>query len=154
MKYKQEKPNTDDHALTVAVISAFRSIHPSYTEAHKWYTNKNKDISPIVPVKSRYYIPLFGSVFASALALVMLITSQNTLIPPNNELAVGFKAEIGENQPNSARLMSLNSSIEEKKVEKPLLAKIDEQVQTTSRTQDEVFTESLNVETSLNSLFE
>lgn len=161
MKYKHEKPNNPDHALTTAVISAFRSINPSYDSAHTWYTHRQpaKARTPLLskPIKSKYYVPLFGSVFASALALVMILTSQNNPLPTGN---VAFNTNSTETLSKEARIVSTFSTNTTEITptvtnKKQVLAKIDAQSQSTSRTQaDESFTDSLNVETSLQDLFE
>jgi hypothetical protein len=158
MKYKTEKQNNPDHALITAVISTFRSIAPSYHRAHTWYIQKNLSTSHISPVKvrSKYYIPLFGSVFASALAFVMILTSQNNIIPTEN---IAFNARNTENTLENNVVATFSNistkTTSEKTVKKQVLAKIDEQSKAISRTQaDESFTESLNTETSLTYLLE
>ena len=157
MKYNHQEPQTKDHALIVAVISAFRPINPSYTDAHTWYTKHalaSAKPSPLArSVKSKYYMPLFGSVFASALALVMILTSQNNPLPTGT---VALKTAPSAN-PELATFSSLSSDARsvEVKEDRQILAKIDAQSKATSRTQaDESFTESLNVETSLQDLFQ
>lgn len=155
MNYKHQEPQTKDHALIVAVTSAFRSINPSYTNAHTWYTKQVPAIatpSPLSrPTKSRYYLPIFGSVFASALALVMILTSQNTPLPTGT---VALKMAPSNPEVSSFSVAS-DARSGETTGERQLLAKIDAQSKATSRTQaDESFTESLNVETSLQDLFE
>ncbi len=153
MKYNHQEPQTRDSALIVAVTSAFRSINPSYTNTHAWYTKQ----APVIAtpsssprsVKSRYYLPIFGSVFASALALVMILTSQN------NHLPTGTVALKTTSNAPEVRSFSVSSDVAPEAEERRLLAKIDAQSKATSRTQaDESFTESLNVETSLQDLFE
>lgn len=155
MKYNHDKPNSTDHALITAVTSAFRSINPSYETTHAWYKQKNHSKSIVSPVlgrvRSKYYIPLFGSAFASTLALVMILTSQNNVLPSGN---VAFKAEITADSAQNADI-SMSSTMSTKTDEKHVLAKIDAQSKSASRTQaDESFTESLNTETSLQYLFE
>lgn len=160
MKYNSnEKHSNPDHALLTAMTSAFRSINPSYSKTYTWYTQKNhlkSKVSPLSPRKSRYYIPLFGSVFASALAFVMILTSSNNQI--SNEI-VAFDtqnlAKTAENQDVASFSTMSTRTIPEKTEQKQVLAKIDAQSKASSRTQaDESFTESLDTETSLQDLFE
>lgn len=160
MKYNNEKQNNPDHALINAVTSAFRSISPSYSKAHAWYEKRNDlkpKISPVpVKIRSRYYIPLFGSVFASALALVMILTSNNNVIPSGN---VAFNTENTQGLSENADVASF-STMRTKTTDtgsngRHVLSRIDAQSKSVSRTQaDESFTESLNTETSLKDLFE
>lgn len=155
MKYKHLEPKTTDPAFIVAVTSAFRSIDPSYTKTHAWYTKQSPTGVPshvFQPIKSKYYLPIFGSVFASALALIMILTSQNTPLPTGT---VAFK-NIPPTNPEISTLSTPSDSTRaiQIKEERQLLAKIDAQSKATSRTQaDESFTQSLNVETSLQDLF-
>lgn len=155
-----EKLNNHEKTLLTAVISAFRSIYPSQNSALNWYTERSASKSSVSHVsksiKSAYYVPIFGSVFASALAFVMIITSQS------NQMS----HEVGTFQ---TKITPLTSEIQEitsfsvitadvpaqKTEEKHVLAKIDAQTRAVSRTQiDESFTDSLNVETSLKDLFQ
>lgn len=160
MKYKPEQQNNTDHALTSAVFSAFRTINPSYETTLAWYKEKNHthlNVSPVLDnVRSKYYIPLFGSAFASAFALIMILTSQNSFTPSSG---VAFEATASQGSTNIANLKTFSSvsaksePIGAGKVH--VLAKIDAQSKSTSRTQaDESFTASLNTETSLRDLFE
>lgn len=155
-----EKLNNHEKTLITEVTSAFRSINPSYNSAYNWYTEKNfvkSSVSQIHrPLKSKYYIPIFGSVFASALAFVMIITSQNNQTPVAN---MAFQTKImpaTQDIHEISTFSSLSSETPTQKIdEKHVLAKIDAQTKAVSRTQaDESFTESLNVETSLKDLFE
>lgn len=160
MKYKKEEPHNPDHALMTAVTSAFRAINPSYENTYAWYTQKNRSkliTSPVLKsTRSKYYIPLFGSAFASALALVMILTSQNNLLQEGN-MAFNTRSvqNSGENGDVAAFSAMSAKTVPVKTDEKHVLAKIDAQSKSASRTQaDESFTESLNTETSLKDLFE
>lgn len=155
MKYKPEKQNNPDHALITAVTSAFRSINPSYGNAHTWYTRRNiLKTSSARPVRSKYYIPLFGSVFASALALIMIITSQNSPLP-TGDVALSKSALNPEMRTVSTFSDNTIEAVPTQTKEKQILAKIDAQSRSTPRTQaEESFTASLNVETSLQDLFQ
>lgn len=155
-----EKLNNHERTLLTAVISAFRSINPSQKTAHTWYTEKNPSkimVSHVSkPIRSTYYVPIFGSVFASALAFVMIITSHNN---QNTIEQVSFQARTmslaSENQDIAAFSTISTNLSPEKPEENHVLAKIDAQTKSISRTQaDESFTESINVETSLQVLFE
>ena len=155
-----EKLNNHEKTLLTAVISAFRSINASQNNAYAWYTEKNLLKSRVShvskPIRSTYYVPIFGSVFASALAFVMIITSQNN---QNTLEQVSFQTETmsltSENQNISSFSTISNETSTQKTKENHVLAKIDAQTKVISRTQaDESFTESLNVETSLQDLFE
>lgn len=156
MKYKPEKQHNPDHALITAVTSAFRSINPPYNNAHTWYTRRNTlKVHPARPIKSKYYIPLFGSVFASALALIMIITSQNSSLPTTGDVALNKSALSPEMRTVSTFSNNTTEVVPTQTKEKQILAKIDAQSRSTPRTQaEESFTASLNVETSLQDLFQ
>lgn len=158
-----EKLNNHERTLITAVISAFRSINPSQNNAYAWYTEKKplkSSVSPVSkPIISTYYVPIFGSVFASALAFVMIITSSQNNHSANTIEEVSFQTKTmsltSENQDISSFSAISNETSIQKIEESHVLAKIDAQTKAISRTQaDESFTESLNVETSLKDLFE
>lgn len=160
MNKTNEKLNNHEKTLLTAVISAFRSINPSQNSAYNWYSQikpLKSSASPVSkPVISTYYVPIFGSVFASALAFVMIITSQNN---QNTFQQVSLQRNTislsSETQHVSSFSAISNESSKENTQENHVLAKIDAQTKGISRTQaDESFTESLNVETSLQDLFE
>lgn len=157
MKYRPDEQNSNDNALITAVTSALRSIQPSYDSAQTWFMTRNhvkSMVSPILPSrKSKYYIPLFGSVFASALAFVMILTSQNS--PISSEIAT-FDANLAlKLNEVSTFSVQIDEVIPPQTQEKQVLAKIDAQSRSTSRTQaDDAFTASLDVETSLQDLFQ
>lgn len=158
MNNKPEKLHTEEKAFITVVTSAFRSIDPSYTNAFNWYTQKNPTKSMVsrvaTRVKSQYYAPIFGSVFASALAFVMILTSQNPTLPTST---MTFETQnVQQDESALASFSTQSAPTLKKEVEqKRVLAKIDAQTKVVSRTQaDESFTESLDVETSLQDLFE
>lgn len=157
MNYRPDEQNNDDHALITAVTSALRSIQPSYESAQTWFLNKNHVKPKVSPIfashRSKYYIPLFGTFFASALALVMILTSQNSPLLPE---ILTFDANTAL---KSAEVSTFSAKINEvtppQSQEIKVLAKIDAQSRSASRTQaDEAFTASLDVETSLQDLFQ
>lgn len=171
MKHNNEQINKEDSLIT-DVISSFRSVSPSYEKTKVWYLDnaqKPKQVRSLnKPILSKYSLPLFGSVFASALAVVMILTSQNNVIQ-NGEMPVmvadiTFTENQGQieerydpitfatiaDQPAMKGMAA--KTIQQ---EQPLLEKIEAQSRASSRTQaDESFTESLNVNTSLQDLFQ
>lgn len=156
MNKTHEKLHNHEKTLITDVISSFRSINSPYNSAHTWYASQLK-VSPFSrPTKSTYYIPIFGSVFASALAFIMIITSQNSQAPLESTTFQLKTSSIASEKQEVATFSMVSSELSlQKTEEKQVLAKIDAQTKVISRTQaDESFTESLDVETSLKDLFE
>ena len=162
MKQEYNTSNTEvKNALEVAVTSSFRSISPSYENAHSWYASQ-KPIVRNVSVRSRFYMPVFSSAFAAVCAFVMILSLNSkdkiAQIDQSNSntseiatLAVDAVPEsvLGVSTSN-ARLS--NNTVSNTK-ESPILSKIDKSISVSSRGQDEVFV-ALDSTDNLTSLFE
>lgn len=174
MKYNNNEQHTEsEDRLVTDVISSFRSFSPSYQKTKLWYLENKPQVAQkknSAPFLSKYSLPIFGSVFASAFALVMILTSQNGVIQ-SGEMAVQIDtfglpeerlAKQGDEMPVTFSSFSSDGTGGEMMMAKTammqeptVLEKLEMQSQASSRTQaDEDFTEVLEIEPSFEQLFQ
>lgn len=173
MKYKDsEKHIQPEDRLVTDVISSFRSFSPSYDKTKIWYLENKPQEKPkkvASPFLFKYSLPIFGSVFASTFALVMILTSQNAVVP-NGEMVVqvdtarfsqepviesdvapmgfsGFAADTAGSEMMMAKTAMMP--------EPTLVEKLEEQSKVASRTPaEEDSTETSEMEPSFDQLFQ
>jgi len=142
--------------LETDVSSALRSIDPSYENANSWYTNQKPTQNN---KKNKYYftIPLFGSMFATTIAFIMIFSTdsshQNTIVMQDNTEFASFVTNTSTLTSPEIKTVSTNADARRQEPAERILSKIDQSILASSRVQTGTFT-AMETDESLNVLFE
>lgn len=142
--------------LETDVSSALRSIDPSYENANSWYTSQ-KPVLRNKKSKSYFTVPLFGSVFATVIAFVMIFSTdssnQNTVAMQDGIEIASFAMNTNTLTPREIGTVSTDVNARRQEPAERILSKIDQSILASSRVQTETFT-AMETDESLNVLFE
>ena len=146
-------------ALELGITSSFRAIAPSYEGAHSWYMSQKPTVRHN-SVRSRFYIPVFGSAFAAVCAFVMIISLQDNAMISQQTDKNAIESNVFTASPATQDLekrstsnTQLSKNTTSKVTESPILSKIDKSINASSRSKEETFV-ALDSSDALTSLFE
>ncbi len=161
--HNQEIHTDFDSNLETIASSAIRSISPNTEHVHAWYTAQ-KPIRHTKSVRSKIYIPVFGSVFAGMCAFIMILSTQNT---QNQQFAslssnttpeiMSFSAlnvnEIAQKEAVPTNIAASRMIVTPEQAQPTILTELDSTLLATNRGSSDTFLQETDVET-LNTLFE
>ena len=147
--YNQEIYTDFDSNLETIASSAIRSISPNAEHVHTWYTTR-KPVHYTKSVRSKIYIPVFGSVFAGMCAFIMILSTQNSHTSQLAKLDLVDTVEIASFSEVSIEKTAI---ILPNESDQNVLSRLDSKLLATNRGSMETFLQETNIET-LNTLFE